>query len=194
MNALPSTRLILLRHGETVWNVEGRYQGQGDSALTATGRAQAEAVAARLLRRRVEALYSSDLGRAVETARAVAAATGLIVNLDSRLRERHLGVFQALLKADIRVRFRDEYRRFKIDPDYVVPGGESARQCSVRVIACLEEIAARHAGQEIAVTSHGGAANSLLRWARHVASIIPMRVGMSLPTATAAGISKRGAT
>ncbi len=175
MSAMPSTRLILLRHGETAWNIEGRYQGQSDSALTATGRAQAEALAARLHRHRVEALYSSDLGRAVETARVVAVSTGLIVNLDSRLRERHLGVFQGLLKADIRVRFPDEYRRFKTDTDYVVPGGESARQCSTRLIACLEEIAGRHPGQDIAVASHGGAANSLLRHALGIPLGAPRR-------------------
>lgn len=156
-------RLILLRHGETEWNVERRYQGQLDSALTAVGRAQSRALATRLGRHAVAALYSSDLGRAQETARVCAEATGLRVILDSRLRERHLGMFQGLLKSEIREKFPEEYRRFKSDPDYLVPGGESARQSSARMIACLEEIATRHAGQQIAIVAHGGTSSSLLR-------------------------------
>jgi probable phosphoglycerate mutase len=159
---MPKARLILLRHGQAEWNVEGRYQGQLDSALTAAGRAQAEALATRLARQRAAALYSSDLGRAQETARLIAEASGLPVILESRLRERHLGMFQGLRKSEIREKFPDEYRRFKSDSDYIVPGGESARQFAARVIDCLEEIASRHGGQEIVVVTHGGPVSSLL--------------------------------
>ncbi len=159
---MPKTRLILLRHGEAEWNIEGRYQGQLDSALTAAGRRQAEALAVRLARRQAAALYSSDLGRAQQTARLAADACRLPVILDSRLREQHLGMFQGLLKSDIREKFPAEYRCFKADADYIVPGGESARQFSDRVIACLEEIVSRHTGQEIVVVTHGGPVGSLL--------------------------------
>jgi probable phosphoglycerate mutase len=172
---MPATRLILLRHGETEWNVERRYQGQLDSALTTTGRTQARALAARLAGQCVAALYSSDLDRARETARVVADSTGLKQILDSGLRERHLGVFQGLLKAEIREKFPDEYLRFKSDPDYVIPGGESTRQSSTRVIACLEEIAGCHAGQQIAVIGHGGTASSLLRYALGIPLGAPRR-------------------
>jgi probable phosphoglycerate mutase len=160
---MSAAHLILLRHGETEWNIEARYQGQLDSALTATGRAQAAALASRLVPHGVAVLYSSDLGRAQETARVIADATGLKVIPDSRLRERHLGIFQGLLKSEIREMFSDEYRRFKADADYVIPGGESARQCSTRIIGCLEEIARRHVGQKIAIVAHGGTVSSLLR-------------------------------
>src|SRR5262249_22072290 len=82
---------------------------------------------------------------------------------DARLREQNLGQWQGQRQADIREKFPAEYRRLKADPDYEVPGGESARQCATRVIACLEEIARRHTGQHIAVVTHGGAASALLR-------------------------------
>lgn len=158
------TRLILLRHGETEWNLEGRYQGHLDSPLTPAGVAQARALAERAARQTLSALYSSDLGRAQQTAGAVAESTGLKVTVDVRLRERHLGVFQWLLKAELREKFPDEYRQFKVSgPDYVIPGGESSRQGHARVIACLDDIARRHVGQQIAVVAHGGTISSLLR-------------------------------
>jgi probable phosphoglycerate mutase len=172
----------LVRHGETEWNVERRYQGQLDSALTVTGRAQSRTLVARLARHSVAALYSSDLGRAQETARVCAEATGLKVILDSRLREQHLGIFQGLLKSEIREKFPDEYRRFKSDPDYVVPGGESARQSSARVIVCLEEIATRHAGQQLAIVAHGGTASSLLRHTLGIPLSAPRRFERSNAT------------
>jgi broad specificity phosphatase PhoE len=142
------TRLILLRHGETEWNVEGRYQGQLDSALA---------------RHRPAALYSSDLGRAHETARACADAAGLAVVLDARLREQHLGRWQGLLQSEIQEKFPAEFQRLKGDPDFEAPSGESARQCATRILTCLEEIAGRHPVEQIAVVTHGGAASVLLR-------------------------------
>lgn len=172
---MPKTRLILLRHGQAEWNIEGRYQGQLDSALTPAGQAQAEALAARLARHRVTALYSSDLGRAQETARRAAEASGLQVILNPRLRERHLGIFQGLLKSEIRQKFPDEYRRFKSNSDYIIPDGESVRQFSARVIDCLEEIAGRHGGQEIAVVTHGGPLSLLLRHTLNVPLEAPRR-------------------
>src|SRR5215813_7701204 len=144
---MATTPLIVLRHGETVWNLEGRYQGHLDSPLTATGLDQARALAERLTRHPFAALYTSDLGRALDTSRIIAERTGHTLQLDPRLRERHLGVFQGLLRAEIKEKFPEEYGRFKSgDPDHVVPGGMSSRQHSDSVLECLTDLALRHCG------------------------------------------------
>jgi len=158
------TLIILLRHGETTWNVEGRYQGHLDSPLTPRGESQARALARRLAGVKFGALCSSDLGRASRTAAIIAQATGHEVRLDARLRERHLGIFQGLLKSEIKQKLPDEYRLFKTaGPDHAVPGGESTRQSAQRSIACLEELARCHAGETIVVVAHGGTISALLR-------------------------------
>lgn len=165
------TRLILVRHGETVWNVEGKYQGQADSPLTPLGIEQSRALAARAERVEFTALASSDLGRAVQTARIIADRTGHSVQLDSRLRERSLGIFQGLTRAVVQQKFPDEYDSFKrAGPDYVVPKGESVLQSTDRMVACLNELAARHAGRQVLVVTHGGVLGAFLR---HVLGIPP---------------------
>src|SRR5688572_19962610 len=90
------TQLILIRHGETLWNTQHRMQGHADSPLTEDGLRQARQLAQRLTQIEFKALYSSDSGRALETARIVAAATGHEIIVDSRLRERNFGVFEGL--------------------------------------------------------------------------------------------------
>ena len=90
------TQIIIVRHGQTEWNIKGIRQGNLDSALTENGIAQAKALALRLAREKFSALYSSDLGRAVQTAEEIAALTGHEIVTDARLRERHLGIFQGL--------------------------------------------------------------------------------------------------
>jgi len=156
------TRIILLRHGETAWNVEGRYQGQLDSALTPTGLAQARALGSRLAGAQLSALYSSDLGRARQTAELIAETTGHEVRTDVRLRERHFGIFQGLRKAELKS--LEQYRLFKAGgSDHVIPEGESAQQAADRSNACLEELAARHVGGDLVVVAHGGTLSALLR-------------------------------
>ena len=98
-----TTELILLRHGETEWNSAGRLQGHLDSALSPEGLRQADLLAARLSSVSFHALYSSDLGRALETARRIATRTGHSILQDWRLRERGLGVFEGLTRDEARV-------------------------------------------------------------------------------------------
>jgi probable phosphoglycerate mutase len=158
------SRILILRHGETTWNVEGRYQGHLDSPLTPRGEAQADALARRLTGVNFAALYSSDLGRASRTAGIIAQATGHEFRPDPRLREQHLGIFQGLLKSEIKQKLADEYRLFKTaGPDHAMPGGESARQSAERSLACLEELARRHSGETMVVVAHGGTISALLR-------------------------------
>jgi probable phosphoglycerate mutase len=154
--------VIVVRHGETEWNRIGRQQGHLDSPLSETGIAQAEAIAERLAGEEFTALYSSDLGRAFHTAERIAARTGREIIKDARLRERHLGIFQGLTREEAHVKHPDESERLDSgDPDYRIPGGESARARYERMVACIEEIAARHPGERIVIVSHGGALRSL---------------------------------
>ena len=159
------TQLIIIRHGETEWNLEGRIQGHMDSPLTESGRAQAEAIATRLQTVEVNALYSSDRGRAYSTAQVVSHKTGQDILTDKRLRELHLGKFEGLTEEEVRKRFPEEYVYLKkAVPDYIYPGGESKEQFSLRVISCLEELMGKHQGEQIVVITHGGALSRLIRY------------------------------
>jgi probable phosphoglycerate mutase len=161
---VPTTRLIILRHGETEWNAESRYQGQLDSPLTAAGRAQAEALGGRLAGENVSALYSSDLGRARQTAEAIASRTRHAIVHHVGLRERHLGLFQGHIIQQAREQWPEEYRRLRSgQADYTPPGGESQRALSDRVVAAVTEIAGRHPGETLAVVTHGGVLTALFR-------------------------------
>jgi 2,3-bisphosphoglycerate-dependent phosphoglycerate mutase len=158
------TEVIVVRHGETTWNLEGRRQGHLDSPLTPKGIAQAEALAQRLKGEHFGALYSSDLGRACQTAEIIASATGHGIAVDGRLRERNLGIFQGLRSDEIQKFYPEEYRLHRTSgPDFVIPGGESARQQVERNIRCLEELTQQHPGQRIAVVTHGGVLSGLFR-------------------------------
>jgi probable phosphoglycerate mutase len=158
------TTLIVIRHGETTWNREKRMQGTTDTVLSDVGRAQAQALGRRLASHGFCALYSSDLSRARDTAQAIAEHTGREVIVDPRLQERRFGIFEGLLAAEIKAQYPDEHARFSSrDPDYEVPGGESARRFTQRCIGCLAEIAGRHPGEQVVVVSHGLVLDALYR-------------------------------
>jgi probable phosphoglycerate mutase len=156
----------MVRHGETAWNAEGRVQGQTDVPLSATGEAQARALVGALAGTRFAALYASDLARVRQTAAPSAAALGLELRLDARLRERHYGKFETYTYAEVRVRLPEDYARFKAkDPDYDFGSGESLLAFSTRALACVREIAARHAGETVLVFTHGGVLEMVRRHA-----------------------------
>lgn len=158
------TRFILVRHGETDWNREGRIQGQLDSPLSAQGTAQAGSVAARLQREAFDALVCSDLGRARRTAEIIALRTGHEVVADARLRERHYGIFQGLTRDEARAAHPQAYAAYEAGGiDEALPAGESMRQCFERNLACLEALAARHSGARVVVVGHGGVLDGLHR-------------------------------
>jgi probable phosphoglycerate mutase len=165
MGIQPKTTLLIVRHGETVWNVEDRYQGHGDSPLTATGRAQARAVGRRLRDMDVQGLVASDLGRTRETAALIAEATRHPVEVDPRLRERHYGVLEGLTVETIRRCHPAVLARLQAnDPDYAIPEGESHRQHYRRNVDCIEELTAARAGAVVALVAHGGVLDSVFRY------------------------------
>ncbi|MDD2988726.1 MAG: histidine phosphatase family protein [Zoogloea sp.] len=153
-----STRICLVRHGETAWNAERRLQGHTDIPLNDTGLAQAKATAASLAGRQFAAAYASDLLRARQTADAITAHGNLQAVIDARLRERHYGAFQALTYDEARARFPDAYHHFeRRDPEFVFPGGgESLRQFAARIHEALQDIATRHRDSTVLVVTHGG--------------------------------------
>jgi probable phosphoglycerate mutase len=168
------TQLILIRHGETVWNQQRRMQGHSDSPLSETGVRQAQLLACRLKQVAFSTLYSSDSGRAHHTARSVAEVTGHPVVLEPRLRERHFGVFEGLTGGEIEANYPADYARFKSrDQAFVIPGGESALQFRARVLACLHEIAARHAPELVVVVTHGLVLDVLYRAALGIPPELP---------------------
>ena len=159
-----ATRLIVLRHGETAWNVDTRIQGQLDIGLNATGARQAQQLGAALADETVAAVYASDLSRAWDTARAVAASLGLEVVAEPRLRERAFGHFEGRTFADIEANSPDEARRWRTrDPEFAPEGGESLIVFRQRVAAVAAELAARHPGDQVVLVAHGGVMDVLYR-------------------------------
>ncbi len=158
------TRFIVLRHGETAWNAQGRIQGHLDSPPNEEGMAQALLVAERLAGEPFDHFYSSDLGRALQTAQPLADRTGRQPIPERQLRERGLGVFQGLTAAECRQAYPDDYRRFHgRDPDHAMPSGESSRELNRRVAAIFEMLADRHAGSCVLAVTHGGVLDALYR-------------------------------
>jgi broad specificity phosphatase PhoE len=149
------TTLLLVRHGETDWNRDGRWQGGSDTQLNDLGREQARALAERL-NGDIAAVYSSDLARARETAEIVAASLGLQVRLDPRLRERGFGAWEGLTSTEIEERFADAHRRWRAGEGAGADDAEAFEEFSARVNDFLADVLRRHPGEEILVVSHGG--------------------------------------
>ncbi len=147
----------MVRHGETAWNAEGRVQGQLDIPLSEVGQAQARAVAAALEGERFDAIYASDLVRVRQTAEPAARRFGLEVRLDERLRERHYGSFQGYTYADAKVKFPEDYARFRAkDPEFAFGTGESLVAFHARCISFLEALHQEAPGRSLLVFTHGG--------------------------------------
>lgn len=151
------TRLVLVRHGQTAWNLEGRAQGHTDVGLDDTGRAQAAAVAPCIARYAPTTLWSSDLVRARETAETIAAATGLAVRTDPRLREFDVGERAGLTVSEFARQFPVEYAAWK--GGHItghVPGAETIAEVVGRVVPALRGIwDATTPGETTVVVSHG---------------------------------------
>ena len=172
-----TTRFIVVRHGETQWNVESRVQGHMDSPLTQAGLAQAEAIAGRLSCEAFEVLVSSDLGRAMHTARVIAGRCGREVIPDARLRERSFGAGEGMTYGDLDYHWPDVFSRVReTDPDFVIPGGESRRQFHERIRDAFHGLAAEHEGRRVAVVCHGGVLAALYRLIHDIPVAKPHRI------------------
>jgi probable phosphoglycerate mutase len=163
MNSAGPTTLLLLRHGETEWNLTGRWQGQAaDTPLTELGREQARDVARRLRAYPISAIYSSDLLRAFETAQIVGQTIAIDPVADPALRESDIGAWTGLTWDEITVRFPDEVAAMYAGQEVRRGDGESYGELQTRLATAVEGIAARHPGQTVLLVSHGAALRSLV--------------------------------
>lgn len=162
---MEATRILAIRHGETAWNVETRIQGQLDIPLNPTGQWQAQRVAQALAGQdTIHAIYSSDLKRALETARAIATRTGAPLRTHTGLRERGFGLFEGKTFVEIEHEWPEESRRWRQrEPHWSPPQGESLLQLRERISKTLDELAAQHAGEQIVLVAHGGVLDQLYR-------------------------------
>lgn len=156
-------RILLARHGETVFNVEGRWQGQSDSPLTERGKAQARELARALANEPIAAVYSSDLGRAAQTAEGIAVLHGFHVITDERLREIDTGEWTGKGRAEIEANWPGGLHDWAIQPSkFVMPGGESIHAAQQRVLGFFAERMPGHAGQTVVVISHGAVCQTIV--------------------------------
>ena len=163
------TEVILIRHGETEWNLSGRWQGHADSPLSARGIEQAEALGKRMLNEQLNSFYSSDLERARHTSRLVGGPSEWNPEFMESLRERDLGVLEGLTTDEMKVKYPQEYQSFRNDgPEYQVPGGESFKQFYDRCSGALEEVAVRNPGKRIGVVTHGGFLGAIFRYVLNI--------------------------
>ncbi len=176
-------RVLWIRHGETAWNTEKRFQGHLDIPLNDTGHRQASLLAARLateyasghaarpaVRAHVSHLYSSDLSRAAQTAGHIGTALDLRLNTLPGLRERNYGDLAGLTGDEMAAQFPSVYKGLsERQPDAELPGGESLRQFYERIIASARELVARHQGETICVVVHGGVLDCIYRQALGIA-------------------------
>ena len=163
---MQATRIIAIRHGETAWNVDTRIQGHLDIPLNANGIAQAQRLArAWLAHEPIHAIFSSDLSRALQTARIVAEATGAPLSVNAGLRERCFGDLQGHTFAEFSAAAPQQAERWRRrDPDWVPPGGgESLLSFRERVTQTVQVLAAQNAGKTLALFTHGGVLDVLYR-------------------------------
>jgi len=173
------SEILLLRHGETLWNVEGRIQGHRDSPLSAEGEAQAEALAARLAAERPGAIYVSDLGRARQTMAPIARATGLVPRVDPALRERCYGAFEGRTWPEIERDFPDQYAQHLTgDPSVSAHGGESMLQFRDRAVGALTRIADASGDARVVIVAHGGVLGMLYRHVMNIPLQAPRNYAM----------------
>lgn len=164
MSSAQVTRILAIRHGETLWNVDSRIQGHLDISLNDTGRWQAERLGMALKDESIAAIYASDLSRAHDTALAVSRHTGVSVQAEPGLRERSFGEFEGRTFAEIETELPAQAQRWRQrDPTFTPAGGESLLMLEARVLSVAGRLAAQHPGEQIALFAHGGVMDILYR-------------------------------
>lgn len=155
--------LILVRHGETEWNRTGRCQGVADIDLNHNGKKQVKELGDALKGETISAIYSSDLKRALETARGIASHHKLTVNIDKDLREMDQGELEGLSFSEIRERYDHVLKQWRESPETLtLPKGESLTKLQERALRAFNKIHARHIGETIVVVSHNLTITTLL--------------------------------
>ncbi|KXP04499.1 histidine phosphatase family protein [Tsukamurella tyrosinosolvens] len=174
------TRVILLRHGQTPASVQRLYSGRGNPSLTDLGREQAAEAAALLRLTPIDAILSSPLDRARQTADAVAAGRGLTVEVDDDLIETDFGEWEGLSFGEARERDPELHARWLGDTSVAAPGGESFDEVHARVAGLVERVTAEHAGRTVLLVSHVTPIKTALRIALDVGPQLLYRLHLDL--------------
>jgi broad specificity phosphatase PhoE len=162
---MSATEILLLRHGQSEGNQEGRFGGHGPTPLTERGRAQATATAAALAKEgRLGAIYASDLPRAVQTAEPISLAVGVPIVTTTAFRERSVGVFTGLTFAEAEARYPETFAELmRRSPTACPPEGETHEACAARAGASFDQIVGEHAHERTLIVSHAFTINLMLR-------------------------------
>ncbi|HIO60861.1 MAG TPA: histidine phosphatase family protein [Deltaproteobacteria bacterium] len=161
---MKETELILIRHGETVWNSQQRMQGHSNSDLSEEGRAQIESLGQWMKNVSFDHIYSSDSLRTRQTAEAITKYSGHTLKIDQRLREKNLGVFEGLTTEEAKERHPEIFRLFKTaGSNYVIDEGESTQQLLDRALEFIEEIRLLQPDQRVVLVTHGGVVRVLIK-------------------------------
>src|SRR5438552_3376706 len=149
-------RLIVVRHCETGWNRERRFQGWQDSPLSERGWTQADAVSRALAEEKIGAVYASPLGRAVQTAEAIARPHGLGVTLEPAFKEMSFGAWEGLDVDDVKLKFPEDFATWRAEPHRARFGGpETVEDVRARALVGLQRLRATHDGETVVLVSHG---------------------------------------
>lgn len=155
--------LMLVRHGESEWNAQRRYQGQSDVPLSVLGRRQAELIAGRLAGVKIDAVYASDLIRAWETARPIAEKSGLKVFPEPRLRELKFGVLEGLTFDEAQAQYPEMMAAWLQDFNRPPEGAETIDLFNARIVSLVEDLKQKHNEQVVLLVAHGGSLSEILR-------------------------------
>ena len=176
---MTTTTLILIRHGETEWNREGRIQGHLDSALTPEGIEQARACGVRLRPESFDQVVASDLMRVRHTTALLTEGREFPIRFDTALRERSYGIGEGLTYAELDSLHATYISSVRVtDPDFAVENSESRREFHTRVTTAMRQIAAQHAGHRVLVVTHGGVLGAIYRWLNKMPISSPFKVAI----------------
>jgi probable phosphoglycerate mutase len=159
------TRITIVRHGETEWNKSMQLQGHTDSPLTEIGLKQAEQLAETIKNRDFNLLISSDLNRALQTAKIINRHLMLNIELNKELRERAFGIMEGLTRKEVEIKYKDTFQAYMTrKADFNIRNGESLIVFSNRVINAINEIIKKHHNKNILIVSHGGVLDCIIRY------------------------------
>lgn len=178
----PGTDILIIRHGQTDWNKKKRLQGHSDVPLNENGLLQAVTLAQTLKDEPLDAIFSSDLQRAWQTANEIAKCRRLSVHTDCIFRERCYGICEGMMSDEIREAFPESYEAwYAADPDHFFPDGErkteSPRQFHYRAMNAILNVAATYAGKKVAIVTHFG----VIETAYRLAQDIPLGIRCRMP-------------
>jgi broad specificity phosphatase PhoE len=188
-----TTTIVLVRHGETDWNLERRFQGHADPPLNARGRAQAHELAEELAAHPVSVAYTSPLRRASQTAEILVRRLGVELHTSETLMEVDVGSWSGLTHAEIEARYPDGYRRW-LDQGQGWDDGETYDELGARVVSGLLELGSRHAGETVLAVTHGGPIRSALASVAGLGFIEGQRVPGVVPNCAVVRLTVRDGT